>query len=113
MSDTIKYGNDYCWCFIENNLSPREIAIWKYIGNDTYVVARAIDKYEAKQIVDALLALNNSTQGITLDKKALFFLEFVKSRCPEPYATMAANAILWNDQETYKKLLFDFPVIYS
>lgn len=108
-----KYGNYNYWCFLEDNFNEREIAIWKAINNNPYIIARAIDKYEAKLIVDALLVFKNTNQGIILDKKALAFLEFVKATCPEPYATMAANAILWNDKETYKKLLSDFAVVYS
>jgi len=108
-----QYGNDIYWCFVEDGWDGKEVAIWKGPKNHEEIIARATDKYEAKRIVDALLALNNSTKGIVLDKKALAFLEFVKAKCPEPYSTMAANAILWSDRETYKKLLFDFPVIYS
>jgi hypothetical protein len=108
-----QYGNDIYWCFLDDEWNAREIAIWKGPKNHEEIIARASDKYEAKRIVDALLNLNNSTQGIVLNKKALAFLEFVKANCPEPYSTMAANAILWNDQEVYKKLLSDFPVIYS
>ena len=108
-----KYGNDRYWCFIEDDWH-KEVAVWKDDNNNPYVIARAIDKYEAKLIVDALLAFQNNTTGtLLLNKKSLAFLEFVKSNCPEPYATMASNAILWNDQEVYKKLLSDFPVVYS
>ena len=113
MSTESKYGNDHYWCFIEDGWSGKEIAIWRGPDGHEEIIARASDKYEAKGIVDALLALSNSSQGISLSKKALAFLEFVKANCPEPYSTMAVNAILWNDQETYKKLLSDFPVIYS
>jgi len=107
-----KYGNDNYWTFIDEGWNGKEVAIWKGPPNQEEIICRASDKYEAKRIVDALLAQQNNTQGTVLDVKALAFLEFVQARCPEPYATMAANAILWNDQEVYKKLLSDFPVIY-
>ena len=108
-----RYGNERFWCFIEDGWDSKETAIWRGPDGHEEIIARAFDKYEAKGIVDALLALSNSSQGVSLNKKSLVFLEFVKANCPEPYSTMAANAILWNDQETYKKLLSDFPVIYS
>jgi len=111
---TNKYGNDFCWCFIEDKLlDNKEVAIWRdNKTGDPYIICRAIDKYEAKKIVDALLAFNNTTKGMVLDKKEIIFLEFVKSTCKEPYATMASNAILWDDREAYKKLLSDFSVLY-
>jgi hypothetical protein len=110
---SIRYGNDNYWCFIEEGWNNKEIAIWKGPENQEEIIAKAPDKYAARQIVDALLAFKNVTQGLVLDKKELTFLEFVKSTCPEPYATMAANAIMWNDKEVYKKLLSEFNVIYS
>lgn len=112
MSET-KYGNENCWCFVDDGWSGKEVAIWKRVSNQEEIIARATDKYEAKRIVDALLAFENTNGGMILDKKALAFLEFVRANCPEPYSTMATNAIMWNDMETYKKLLSDFPVLYS
>lgn len=108
-----KYGNDNYWAFIDEGWNGKEVAIWKGPSNQEEIIARATDKYEAKLIVDALLAFENEHKREILDKKSLAFLEFVKSNCPEPYATMAANAILWKDKEVYKKLLSDFPVLYS
>lgn len=108
-----KYGNDKYWCFLDDNVTEKEIAIWCGERGDPYILARAIDKYEAKLLVDALLALSNTTVGEGLPKKALIFLDFIKSNCPEPYATMANNAIMWRDNDAYKKLLSEFPVIYS
>lgn len=109
---TTRYGNDNYWCFLEDTWINKEIAIWKGPVNSEEIIARASDKYEAKRIVDALLAYENSNDG-QLHKKELAFLEFIASNSQEPYATMASNAILWNDKEAYKKLLSDFPVIYS
>jgi hypothetical protein len=107
-----KYGNDNFWCFVEKGWDGKEIAIWKGPENQELIIAHAIDKYEAKTIIDALLNFNDS-KGEILDKKALAFLEFVQATCPEPYVTMAANAVLWKDGAVYKKLLSDFNVIYS
>jgi hypothetical protein len=107
-----KYGNDDCWVFLEPETNPGEIAVWRSIDGSPYIVCRAVDKWDAKYIVDAIIAFSNNTVKGILVKKELVFLEFVKSKCPEPYATMAANALLWNDKDTYKKLLCDFPVIY-
>lgn len=107
-----KYGNDHYWCFVPERMDGKEVAIWKGPEGQEEIIARACDKYEATQIIDALLLLANQSQGITLSKKARIFLEFVQANCPEPYATMAGNAIMWNDVEAYKKLLSDFPVLY-
>ena len=110
---TEQYGNDIYWCFVEDGWNGKEVAIWRGPKDNEEIIARATDKYEAKRIIDALLTSNNSTKGIVLDKKALAFLEFVKAQCPEPYSTMAVNAIAWNDQNAYNKLISDFPMIYS
>ena len=106
------YGSDDYWCFIEEGWDGKEIAIWKGPPNNEEIIARATDKYEAQLIVDALIANINETNGGKLGKKELAFLDFVKAYCAEPYATMAANAILWNDRDAYSKLKFDFPMIY-
>jgi len=112
MNNETKYGNEVVWCFIRDDFKATEIAIWKNDGNGVpYIIGRAIDKYEAKLIVDALLAFK--PDFLSLGKKEIRFLEFVKSSCSEPYATMASNALMWNDRETYKKLLSDFAVVYS
>lgn len=114
MKDTEKYGNDHFWCFIENKWNQREVAIW--VGNENVeprILARANDKYDAKQIVDALLNYVHVEDTTKLGKKEQAFLEFVQTHCVEPYSTMATNAILWNDRETYNKLKSEFPVIYS
>lgn len=120
MSDkqTKRYGNDYYWTYIDDGSDLKEYTIWerglcvdKEVGSPTRM-AVANSKYDAKRIVDSLLAYKNITAGL-LGKKELVFLDFVKANCPEPYSTMAANAILWNDTEAYNKLRMDFPVIYS
>lgn len=113
MADTNKYGNDHYWCFLDSKVGDREIAIWRGPEGQEEIIARASDKYEAKRIVDALLATQNTAVGAAFDKKALAFLDFVKAHCPEPYATRAANALLWTDKEEYKNLISEFPVIYS
>jgi hypothetical protein len=108
-----RYGNDHFWCFIEDGWNGKEVAVWKGPEDTEEVIARAKDKYEAKTIVDALLNYVHIEDKTKFGKKELAFLEFVASNCVEPYATMASNAILWNDRETYNKLKSDFPVIYS
>lgn len=111
MNDT-KYGNDHYWCFVENKWSGREVAIWHGNGEGTEeIIARASNKYEAKGIIDALLKHSNEeTTGLA--KKELAFLEFVTAHCVEPYATMASNAILWNDHSAYEDLKNKFSTIY-
>jgi len=110
---TRKYGNNLFWCFIEDVWSDKEVAIWRGPENTEEIIARARDKYEAKTIVDALLSYVQVEDKTKFGKKELAFLEFARSNCVEPYATMAANAILWNDRDTYNKLKTEFPVIYS
>lgn len=111
-----KYGNDIYWCFLEDGWeASRPIEIWKDIGlGQSEVIAHASDKYNAMMIIDALLTHDNITdnKGEILSKKETIFLSFVESNCPEPYATMAANAILWNDKEAYKNLKSKFNEIY-
>ena len=106
-----KYGNDNYWCFIPEGWSGKEVAIWKGPEGKEEIIARAKDKYEAKGIIDALLKHSNEeTTGLA--KKELAFLEFVTAHCVEPYATMASNAILWNDHGAYDDLKNKFPQIY-
>ena len=106
-----KYGNNNHWCFLEEGWSGKEVAIWKGPEGSEEIIARAKDKYEAKNIVDALLKHVNSDTG--LSNKELAFLEFVTAQCIEPYATMASNAILWKDKVAYESLKNEFPKIYS
>lgn len=108
-----KYGNDKFWCFIEDGWDSKEVAIWKGPQDQEEVIARALNKYDAKTIVDALLHHTVIEDKTKFGKKEICFLEFVMANCVEPYATMASNAMLWNDKETYNKLKSDFPVIYS
>lgn len=115
MSNERRYGNDHYWAFLEIVPSGREVAIYQAIDgeeNAPRIVARATSKYDATMIIDSLISYKNTSQPSLL-KKEILFLEFVKANCPEPYSTMAANAILWNDKEAYNKLRMDFPVIYS
>jgi hypothetical protein len=116
MSATKKYGNSEYWLYDEGNLRSGEVAVWKGTvdgsGENGIVVARAIDTYEAKKIVDALISYTNSSNNVLLDKKAVTFLEFVAAKCKEPYSTMAHNAIMWNDVESYNTLISTFPDIY-
>lgn len=113
MTQTHKYGNERYWAFLEELPNMKEIAIWNKDGNYDSIIARVPSKYEAKLIVDALISFMNTSSQDILNKKELLFLDFVKANCPEPYSTMAANAILWNDKAAYNKLRMDFPVIYS
>jgi hypothetical protein len=108
-----RYGNDHFWCFLEDGWTGKEVAIWKGPENSEEVIARAKDKYEAKTIVDALLNYVHIEDKSKFGKKELAYLEFVCANCPEPYATMASNAILWNDREIYTKLKNEFPTIYT
>lgn len=108
-----KYGNDHYWCFLEKEWTGKEVAIWKGPDGQEQVIARAKDKYEARLIVDALLNYTYIEDSTKFGKKELAFLEFVCAHCPEPYTTMAQNAILWNDHDAYEKLKKDFPTIYS
>lgn len=112
MSST-RYGNDHYWCFIEDGWNGKEVAVWRGPKDNEEIIARAKDKYEAKTIVDALLQFTSVEDKNKFSKKEMVFLEFVTSNCMEPYATMASNAILWNDWDTYKKLKNDFGMIYS
>jgi hypothetical protein len=107
-----KYGNDNYWCFIPEGWSGKEVAIWKGPEGQEEIIARAKDKYEAKNIVDALLNHANTDTG-GLSTKELAFLEFVTAHCVEPYATMASNAILWNDHAEFEDLKNKFPQIYQ
>lgn len=106
-----KYGNDHYWFFLETGYSHKEVAIWRGPEGEETIIARATDKYEAQAIVDALLNVKNSGEK-KFGKKELAFLEFVESNCPEPYSTMAGNAIMWNDFDSYNKLKSDFNLIY-
>ena len=108
---TRRYGNAHYWCFIEDGWNGKEVAIWKGPEGSEEIIARAKDKYSAKTIVDALLHQVKTEGG--LSNKELAFLEFVIAQCPEPYGTMASNAILWKDRSAYTELKNKFPQIYS
>ena len=110
MNSAKKYGNDNQWCFIEEGWSGKEVAIWKGPEGSEEIIARAKDKYEAKTIVDALLHHVNTDSA--LSNKELAFLEFVIAQCPEPYSTMASNAVLWKDKAAYENLKQKFAEIY-
>ena len=111
MNNTTKYGNSTIWCFIEDKWSGKEVAIWRGQEGSEEIFCRAKDKYEARNIVDALLKHAN-TESEGLSKKELAFLEFVTAHCVEPYATMASNAILWKDHAAFEDLKNKFPQIY-
>jgi hypothetical protein len=111
--ETKQYGNSHYWCFLEDGWSGKEVAIWKGPEGQEEIIARAKDKYEAKTIVDALLKHVNVEDTSGLTKKELAFLEFVCTNCVEPYATMASNAILWQDHQVFEELKTKFPTIYS
>ena len=106
-----KYGNSNYWCFLPEGYSDLEIAIWKGPEGSETIIGRAVNKYEAKKIIDALINHNPSIIN-KLGKKELAFLDFVKSNCVEPYVTMATNAIMWNDMIAYEDIKSRFPVIY-
>jgi len=109
-----KYGNNQYWCFLPEGWNGKEVAVWKGPEGSEKIIARAVDKYDAKLIVDALLQHSNTVDtAAQFGKKELAFLEFICSNCIEPYATMASNAMLWNDKNTYEDLKRQFPVIYS
>lgn len=118
MNNEQRYGNDQYWTYIHDVIEKKEYIIWEkcpIVDKESGIpvqIAVAKSKYDAKRIVDALLAYTNTTTGL-LGKKELAFLDFVKANCHEPYSTMATNAILWNDKNVYNKLRTDFPVIYS
>ena len=106
-----KHGNSEFWCFIPEGWNGKEVVIWKGPEGHEEIIARAKDKYEAKNIVDALLKHSNTdTNG--LSNKELAFLEFVCAHCVEPYATMASNAILWKDHMAFEDLKNKFSTIY-
>lgn len=110
-----KYGNDNYWCFLEDWDSSKPIEIWHDIGSkQSEVIAHATDRFNARQIVDSLITADNVNDGPEkkLTKKELVFLAFVESQCPEPWSTMASNAILWNEKDTYNNLKNKFNEIY-
>lgn len=111
MSAEKKYGNNFFWCFFEDGWSGKEVAIWKGPEGAEEIIARAKDKYEARNIIDALLKHANTDTG-GMSNKELAFLEFVTAHCVEPYATMASNAILWKDHATFTDLRDKFSQIY-
>jgi hypothetical protein len=118
MSNSNKYGNDNFWCFIESySVKNKEIAIWHGYSTSSpptsEIIARAIDEFEAKKIIDALIAFDSNKSVGELSKKELAFLEFIEAKCQEPYSTMAGNAIIWKDREAYFGLLSKFSSIYS
>jgi hypothetical protein len=111
-----KYGNNLAWVFLEDGWeTTRPLEVWHSLGNgEEEVMAHATDKYNAMQIVDALI-LSTNTKGSPdnqLTKKEIVFLQFVSGNCPEPWTTMADNAIMWNDREAYNTLKAKFSEIY-
>lgn len=111
-----RYGNDRFWCFIEKGWETlRPIEIWQALGKgEEEVMAQASDKYNAEQIVDALIVADNvnDDSSTVLSKREMIFLQFVSSNCQEPWATMANNAILWKDRKVFESLKAKFNEIY-
>ncbi len=108
-----KYGNSNYWCFVGEVWDGKEIAIWKSENSGETIIARAANKFEAKNIIDALLNHKVIEEQGKLGQKEMAFLEFLAANAVEPYSTMASNAIMWKDIEAYNKLKSDFAVIYS
>ncbi len=110
-----KYGNSNTWCFTEDGWeASRPIEIWQSVGEGEEVIAHATDKYNAQRLVDALILSEKvgSDPKNKLTKREIVFLQFVSSTCPEPWTTMADNAIMWNDREAYNTLKAKFSEIY-
>ena len=107
---TKKYGNSNYWAFVEDEYNGKEVAVWKGPEDKEQIIARALDKYQAINIIDALL--NYTHCDVKIGPKEMAFLQFVEANCIEPYATMAANAILWKDLDAYNTLKNKFPEIY-
>jgi hypothetical protein len=108
-----KHGNDHYWCYPDDNHPNVEVAIWQGpLGNES-VIGRANNKYDATLIVNALIAFQEKVSNSNLTKKETVFLEFIKSNGREPYATMAGNALIWNDKSVYTKLMSEFQKIYE
>lgn len=109
-----RYGNDRYWVFFDISPIPgKEYAIWKGPEGKEEIIGHSQNKYFAKEIVDALISYTPVEDKTKFGRKELAFLEFMISNAVEPYATMASNAILWGDWETYNKLKSEFHVIYS
>ena len=69
-----RYGNDFYW-FFEEVTNNKEIAIWTTDNTgQPFIMARAISKYDAKTIVDALLSFTNTADKSKLSNKELAFL---------------------------------------
>lgn len=113
---TRKHGNDVAWCFLEDGWdSTKPIEIWRTLGQgQEEVIGYATDKYNAMMLVDALVTAEkvNDDPENKLNKHEVVFLSFVEDNCPEPWSTMAANGILWQDREAYKTLKTKFNEIY-
>lgn len=113
---TKKHGNNRFWCFLEDNWDTNKpIEVWQSLGDgNEEVMAHATDRYNATKIVNSLITAENVRDNPTakLPKKAIVFLQFVSANCNEPWTTMAANAIMWNDQSEYEKLKAKFGEFY-
>ena len=113
-SNPKKYGNDFAWCYIEEPDTSGLIAIWKTLGpGQEDVIGYASDKYNAQLLVDALISHENTiSNDKQLTKREVTFLQFVSAHCPEPWATKANNAIMWNDREAFNLIKESFSKIY-
>ena len=108
-----KYGNNDFWCILNNTINNDPVVIWKQTDSDEISIATAIDNFEAKYIVDALVNYIPPKDKNTFTKKETVFLEFGVAHFTEPYKTMASNAIIWNDREVYNRLIAKFSKFYA
>jgi hypothetical protein len=111
-----RYGNDRVYCFLEEGWeNARHIEIWHCIGIGLEeVMAHATDRWNAMQIVDALITAENVKDDgeNKFTKRQIQLLEFVAATSVEPYTTMANNALLWEDQELYTTVKAKIQEIY-
>jgi len=111
---TKKYGNDKVWVYFSDEESPNEYIIWNNVGETPMKLAVCYSKYDAKLIVNGIIDyLNNNKSQSQFSKQQTVFCEFISSNCKEPWATMARNAVLWNDVEIYNNLKNRFSEIYE
>lgn len=105
-----KYGDSEYYYFLYDKYDL-DITLYNKDG----IMGCVKNVYYAQLIIDALMNVSK----YTLDDKPKFtlkqvsLLKFIESTAPEPYSTRATNALMWFDQEEYKKLLSEMAVIYS
>ncbi len=109
-----KYGNEEFWCILNKSTDcNKEVTIWRMIDTAEIFIATAIDNFEAKFIIDALINYIPPEDKNKFTKKEIVFLEFGVAHFKEPYKTMASNAIIWNDREMYGRLIEKFAKFYA